>query len=175
MSEDDILPSKNSPNPKKFMRELNELMPYLKANDVIPKGDVTKKLVDLNGNAYQNITRKQAREMGFKSSREANKAINQKAIAQQEHERRAESIGFMVEKDIKERHPILSLIANFTGWMWVYKLVGLSWNVKGGVDEVNSVPGIACSWVNIYRWGRVKKVYRLVWEDPKSKSIIRSE
>ena len=168
-----IEPSKNSPNPEKFLKEMRELRPFLEAKKVIQKEDHRDKLVNLNGHEFHKVSRKQARGAGFKNAREANQAINSNKYAQMEHERRANAIGFTVEENFRKRHPFITKLANLTGWIWLYKLVFLSWNVKGGTDEVEGVPGIECSWVNIYRFGKTIEIIRLVWEEHNKKRMVK--
>lgn len=160
-----ILPSKNAPKPEQFLKEVNHLMPFLQANGVIPTQGV-------NGGAPTQISRAQAKQMGFKNAREANSVANEKYRNNQIHEWRAQRIGETVEREIKTMHPLITRLANMTGWMWLYKLVFLSWNVKGGVDEVEGIPGVECSWVNIYRFGKPIKIIRLVWEDHNKKRKV---
>lgn len=153
-------PSKNSPNPEKFLREMGDLKPFLEANKIIQKEDHREKLVDLNGNAYPTMSRQQARQAGFKSAREANAQIKGRMDSQREHEYRASKIGEKVEEAIRKRHPFITRLANWLGWVWLYKLAGTSWEVRA--EETEETVG---SLINIYRFGKVKEIIHLVWEN----------
>ena len=157
-----MLPSNNAPNPKKFLKEVQGLIPIMQANGIIPSQ---------NGDAPR-VSRAQARAMGYKNSKDANYLRDEQDRKNKEHNWRAQRIGETVEKEIKALHPTITRFANMTGWMWLYKLVFLSWNVKGGKDEVEGVPDIECSWINLYRFGKTIKIIRLVWEDHNKKKRI---
>ena len=161
-------PTKNAPNPEKFLSEMKELIPMLAKNGHIPK-DNKPKLTDMNGNRVDlpKPNREQARKEGFKNSNGA------KHATAKEQNRRLSIISERIDYEISLIAPKIYQFIRWTSWLWLLKALGYSWNVRGAVENVEGVPNIECTLLNIYRFGKPKKVVRMVWEDINKKRKVR--
>jgi hypothetical protein len=147
----------NSPNPAKFLREMETLVPLLKAKGIIP------------------LNRAEAREQGDKGTKDA--ALK----ASIEHQRRMDIIGQRLDEYIKELAPLTFRIVAATGWGWLIRWMGYKYEIRGTSEEVDGCPNIQCTRVYVFRsllpWrdGKLLKAERLVWEEPKKpkSKIIR--
>lgn len=143
--------SYNSPNPAKFIKEMQALIPQLKAKGVIP------------------MTREEARAQGLKSTTEA--AIK----TEKEHQRRLDILSRRLDEYMKELSPFGFRVALLTGWSGIFRALGYTFRIEATKESVEGCPGIACTRVYVERrlWGipfmprRTVKGERLVWEEPK--------
>ena len=141
-------PNHNAPNPAKYLKEMQALIPQLKEKGVIP------------------MTREEARAKGLKSTTEA--AIK----ADKEHQRRMDIISRRLDEYMLALSPILFRLVVLTGSGWWFKLRGYSYHVEATKETVQGVPNIECTRVYVYRriWPlprRTVKAERLVWQEPK--------
>ncbi len=151
-----IEPTKNAPNPQKFMKEAKELVSLLSAQGHIDTG----------------MNREKARANGFKAVKEMTKERDEQKRLQIENKYRLDKIAQRDDEEMKQIAPLLYQIVQWSQKTVILKWFGWSWNIKGELQEVDGVPNIECTMINLYRWGKVKKIIRIVWEDPKLKGKI---
>jgi hypothetical protein len=149
-------PTKNAPNPQKFLKEVRSLIPHLTSQGHIETG----------------MNREKARANGFKAVKEMTKERDEQKKLQIENQYRLAKISQRVDEELKRIAPLLYQIVQWSQKVVLFKWFGWSWNIAGSLEEVDGVPGIECTIINLYRWGKVKKIIRIVWEDPKLKGKI---
>lgn len=148
--ENGLRPSGNSPNPAKFLKEMESLVPKLKAKGIIP------------------LNREEARALGEKGT----KAAALKAEA--EHRRRMDIIARRLDEYIAELAPLTFWLVRKTGWAWLIRFMGYRYDIEATNETVQGCPDIPCtrifvrrSWFPRWSKGKVAKAERLVWEEPK--------
>lgn len=149
-------PTKNAPNPQKFLNEMKTLIPTL----------------TVGGHVQTGMNREKARANGFKAVKEITKERDEQKRLQIENQYRLDKIAQRVDEELKQIAPLLYQIVQWSQKTVIFTVFGWSWNVKGELQEVDGVPNIECTMINLYRWGKVKKIIRIVWEDPKLKGKI---
>lgn len=149
-------PTKNAPSPEKFLNEMKTLIPTL----------------TVGGHVQTGMNRETARAKGFKAVKEMTKERDEQKRLQIENQYRLDKIAKRVDEELKQVAPLLYQIVQWSQKVSLFKWFGWSWNIKGELQEVDGVPNIECTMINIYRWGKVKKIIRIVWEDPKAKGKI---
>lgn len=153
-----LKPTRNSPNPGKFLKEMETLIPALKAKGIIPG------------------SREEVRAMGEKGTRAAAKK------AEAEHHRRREIIGRRMDEHMMELCPLAFRVVALTGWGFILKALGYRYDIQGTSETIDGCPDIACTRIYIQRrWfpffiEATVKAERLVWEEPKppKSRIIRA-
>lgn len=142
-------PSFNAPNPAKFLKEMESLVPRLKAKGIIP------------------MNREEARAMGEKGTKAA--AVK----AQLEHERRLDIIGRRIDEYMLALAPWSFRLVTLTRWGWVLKFMGYSYQVLPQNETVEGCPDVPCTRIYVHRrWlpffmKKTVRAERLVWEEPK--------
>ncbi len=142
-------PSLNSPNPAKFLKEMEILVPKLKAKGIIP------------------MNREEARAMGEKGTKAA--ALK----AEVEHQRRLDIIGHRIDEYMGQLSPWAFRLVQVMRWPWLLKFLGYSYQVIPQNETVEGVPDIPCTRIYVHRrWfplflKRTVKAERLVWQEPK--------
>ena len=144
-----FVPTPNAPNPAKFMKEMQTLIPLLKAKGIIP------------------MNREEARAAGEKGTQAAALA------AQVEHQRRMDIIGRRLDEYIKDLSPRAFRLVAATGWGWVIRAMGYRYDIQATNESVEGCPPVACTriyvqrrWFPLFRLKTVK-AERLIWEEPK--------
>lgn len=145
--------SENAPNPAKFLKEMEALVPKLKAKGIIP------------------MNREEARALGEKGTKAA--AVK----AQIEHERRLDIIARRIDEYMGQLSPWAFRLVVLTRWSWVLKFLGYSYQVIPQNETVEGCPDVACTRIYVHRrWlplfiKRTVKAERLVWEEPKPPKV----
>lgn len=139
----------NSPNPAKFLKEIEALVPKLKAKGIIP------------------LNREEARAAGQSGTKAA--AIR----AESEHHRRLNTIGIRLDEYMKELSPLAFRLAKVMDWTWLFRGLGYSYDLRATNESIDNCPPVACTQVRVYRrWfpfflQKTVRAERLIWETPK--------
>lgn len=151
-----LKPSANAPNPAKFLKEMEILIPRLKAKGIIP------------------MNREEARALGDKGTRDA--ALK----AEIEHQRRLDIIGLRIDEYMAALSPWAFRLVQVMRWGWLLKFLGYSYQVMPQNETVEGVPDVPCTRIYVHRrWfpfflKRTVKAERLVWQEPKQPSKPKS-
>jgi hypothetical protein len=144
-----LKPSTNAPNPAKFLKEMEALVPKLKAKGIIP------------------MNRDEARALGERGTKAA------AAKAEAEHQRRLDIIGRRIDEYMSQLSPLAFRLVQVMRWGWLLRALGYSYQVIPQNETVEGIADVPCTRIYVHRkWfpffiKKTVKAERLVWEEPK--------
>lgn len=142
-------PTPNAPNPAKFLKEMETLVPLLKRKGIIP------------------MSREEARAMGERGTKAA--ALR----AELEHRRRCDIIGRRLDEYMQALSPWAFRLALAFNLTWLFRALGYSYDIQATREALGGAEPVDCTQIRVYRrWFpffflKTVKAERLVWEEPK--------